>query len=240
MIVVMPMAGRGSRFNGSGYDRPKPLIEVEGRPMFVNALESIKKLAFSKLIIVALKEHEEYFGVKAYIKQHIRYETQLILLDGVTEGQLCTVLAARDYLNTHEDVLIVSSDTIIDSDLHLDILRKPVGCKGLISVANMPGTHWSFAKTDAAGKVVEVAEKVRISDHASTGMYYFAHGRDLVTLGGQIISNDERTKGEFYVIPVYQKLIDQGAHVGITQAQAMWDMGTPDALSAYLQRSKAR
>lgn len=235
MIVVMPMAGRGSRFNGSGYDRPKPLIEVNGRPMFVNALESIKKLAFSKLVIITLKEHQEHFGVEQYVRDLVPYENHIVSLDGVTEGQLSTVLAAKPFINTHEDVLVVSSDTIIASDLHLDILRKPTGCKGLISVANMPGSHWSFAKTDDEGKVVEVAEKVRISDHASTGMYYFSHGSELVSLGEEIIRNDERTKGEFYVIPVYQKLIDQGFHVGITQAHAMWDMGTPDALQQYLK-----
>lgn len=231
----MPMAGRGSRFNGSGYDRPKPLIEVHGKPMFVNALESIKKLAFSKLIIITLEEHRAYFGVDQYIHDLVPYQSQIIGLDGVTDGQLSTVLAAKPFIDTQEDVLVVSSDTIIASDLHLDILRKPQGCRGLISVANMPGAHWSFAKTDDQGRVVEVAEKVRISDHASTGMYYFSHGSDLVSLGEQMIQNNERTKGEFYVIPVYQKLIDQGLHVGITQAHAMWDMGTPDALGEYLK-----
>lgn len=235
MIVVMPMAGRGSRFNGSGYDRPKPLIEVNGRPMFVNALESIRHLAFSKLVIITLLEHEEHFGVTKYLKDFVNYETELIQLEAVTEGQLSTVLAAKSFIDTQEDVLIVSSDTIIDSDLHLDILHKPVSSKGLISVANMPGESWSFAKVDHEGRVVQVAEKVKISDHASTGMYYFSHGADLVAFGEEIISNNERTKGEFYVIPVYQKMIDQGMDVGITQAHAMWDMGTPDALNEYLK-----
>lgn len=235
MIVVMPMAGRGSRFNGSGYDRPKPLIEVNGRPMFVNALESIRNLAFSKLVIITLQEHEEHFGVTKYVKDFVSYETVLIQLEAVTEGQLSTVLAAKPYIDTQEDVLIVSSDTIIDSDLHLDILHKPVSSKGLISVANMPGESWSFAKTDNEGRVVQVAEKVKISDHASTGMYYFSHGADLVAFGEEIIRNNERTKGEFYVIPVYQKMIDKGMDVGITQAHAMWDMGTPDALNEYLK-----
>jgi UDP-N-acetylglucosamine diphosphorylase / glucose-1-phosphate thymidylyltransferase / UDP-N-acetylgalactosamine diphosphorylase / glucosamine-1-phosphate N-acetyltransferase / galactosamine-1-phosphate N-acetyltransferase len=235
MIVVMPMAGRGSRFNGSEYDRPKPLIEVNGRPMFVNALESIRNLAFSKLVIITLQEHEEHFGVTKYLKDFVSYETALIQLEAVTEGQLSTVLAAKPYIDTQEDVLIVSSDTIIDSDLHLDILHKPVSSRGLISVANMPGESWSFAKTDKEGRVVQVAEKVKISDHASTGMYYFSHGADLITFGEEIIRNNERTKGEFYVIPVYQKMIDNGMDVGITQAHAMWDMGTPDALNEYLK-----
>lgn len=235
MIVVMSMAGRGSRFNGSGYDRPKPLIEVNGRPMFVNALESIRNLAFSKLVIITLKEHEEHFGVTKYVKDFVNYETVIVQLEAITEGQLSTVLAAKSFIDTQEDVLIVSSDTIIDSDLHLDILRKPVSSKGLISVANMPGESWSFAKIDHEGRVVQVAEKVKISDHASTGMYYFSHGADLVAFGEEIIRNDERTKGEFYVIPVYQKMINKGMDVGITKAHAMWDMGTPDALNEYLK-----
>lgn len=233
MIAVLPMAGRGSRFSGSGYAQPKPLITIDGTPMFALALGSIAKLQVRKLIVITLEEHDEYFDASQLIKKHSPYPTEIIQLKDVTEGQLCTVMEAKEQIRLNEDILIVSSDTIIVSDLHDNIGNKRPDCKGLISVANMPGERWSFAKTDSTGRVVEVAEKVRISDHASTGLYYFSNGIEFCDLAEEILSKKEKTKGEYYVIPVYQKYINRGDFVGISIATQMWDLGTPESLQHY-------
>ncbi len=238
MIIVLPMAGRGSRFEGHGYQRPKPLILVNGVPMFVKSLASIKGVPHSKLVIVALKEHEDAFGIRHYIQEYGIANTELVLIEEVTQGQLCTVLAAREFIDKEEDILIIGSDTIVDSSIGRDIQHKDSQCKGLISVADMPGDRWSFAAVDTQGKVYQVAEKQRISSHASTGMYYFSNGREFVSYSDEMISNKETTKGEYYVIPVYQKMIAKGELVGISQANAMWDLGTPDALNDYLATAK--
>jgi dTDP-glucose pyrophosphorylase len=234
MIIILPMAGRGSRFEGHGYQRPKPLILVNGVPMFIKSLASIKGLAYSKLVIVALKEHEQAFGISQYVQEYGLKDTELVLIEEVTQGQLCTVLASKDYINVEEDILIIGSDTIVNSSIGEDIGHKDVLCKGLISVADMPGDRWSFAAVDGHGKVYQVAEKQRISPHASTGMYYFSNGKEFVSLSEEMIRNKETTKGEYYVIPVYQKMIAKGERVGISKASAMWDLGTPDALNEYL------
>ena len=238
MKLILPMAGRGSRFAGSGYERPKPLILVNGVPMFIRSLDSIKGVAYSDLIIIALAEHEEAFGISQYIKEFNLPNTKLITLPDVTKGQLCTVMEAKELIDTEEDMLILSSDTIVFSNLGKEIESKKKECKGLISVAEMPGDRWSFAAIDDTGRVTQVAEKQRISPYASTGLYYFSNGKEFVQLSEQMIAHNETTKGEFYVIPVYQKLIDKGDYVGISVAKAMWDLGTPDALGEYLEKFK--
>ena len=131
-------------------------------------------------------------------------------------------------------MLIIGSDTIVDSNIGRDILYKPFDCKGIISVADMPGDRWSFAAVDVNGKVYQVAEKRRISPHASTGMYYFTNGKEFVMNSDRMIMRGELTNGEYYVIPVYQKMIEKGEFVSISQANAMWDLGTPDSLKEYL------
>lgn len=233
MIVVMPMAGRGSRFAGHGVERPKPLIPVAGKPMFAWALRSLDGLAYRRIVFVALAEQEAHFGVTSLARRYAGDRAEVVLLDEVAEGQLCSVLAARDYFDHDEDVLIASSDTYVRSNLARDIARCGPACHGLISVIDLPGDRWSFARTDESGAVVEVAEKVRISDHASTGLYYFAQGRRFVETAEAMIANQEKTRGEYYVIPVYQKYIDRGLGVELSVAQTMWDMGTPEALAAF-------
>lgn len=236
MIAVLPMAGRGSRFLGSGHSQPKPLIPIDGTPMFALALGSISKLDVTKLVVITLREHDIDYHASELIKKHSPYPTEIVLLNDITQGQLCTVMAAKEHIQVNEDIIIVSSDTIIDSNLQHDIKNKRPDCKGLISVANMPGDRWSFAKTDATGRVIEVAEKVRISDHASTGLYYFSCGLEFCSQANEILGKKEKTKGEYYVIPVYQKYIDRGDLIGISVATKMWDMGTPESLHQYLNR----
>lgn len=236
MIVVVPMAGRGSRYANKGYTTPKPLIEVAGKPMLWHALDSIESLEFSKIVFVALREHEEEFGFSNQLKERYGQKMELVLLEDVTEGQLCTVLEADEFINDDEDVIIIASDTYIKSDIGKHIANKTEMVKGIISVANLPGDRWSFAKTNDSGQVVEVAEKRRISENASTGIYYFSTGRDLKELGHKMINNDERELNEFYVIPLYQRMINAGMDIRISQADEMWDMGTPEAKQLFEQK----
>lgn len=233
MKVIVPMAGRGARFAERGYHVPKPLVEVAGKPMLYWALQSLEGMDYSEIVFVALEEHERQWGLEAATVQLGLARSRLILLPEVTEGQLCTVMAARNYLSADEDVLVASSDTFVVSDLSAAIQSRGTACRGIISVANLPGEQWSFARTDFSGRVVEVAEKRRISNHASTGLYYFAHGADLLQAGDAMIHNREKTIGEYYVIPVYRKFVELGWRVEINVASEMWDMGTPEAKAAF-------
>lgn len=240
MIVVMPMAGRGSRFVNQGFEIPKPLIPVREKPMFAWALKSLEGVSYSKIVFIALAEHEERFQLSKSLQAHSpSADFELILLEDVTEGQLATVMKARALINKEEGLLILSSDTWVTSNIGQEIRQKKDQCAGLISVANMPGDRWSFAATDSTGKVTQVAEKVRISNHASTGLYYFASGRHFVQTAEEMMSSQEKTKGEYYVIPVYQKWIDRGEWVGISQCQQMWDMGTPSSKLAFEKNKDA-
>ncbi len=234
MKVIVPMAGRGSRFRNAGEQTPKPLIPIHGKPMVYWAMRSIEDIPYSQLIFVALKAHEENYAVESLLKKLYGDDTVVILLDDVTEGQLCTVLAAEMYLDTQEDILIMSSDTFVKSTLGDDIVQKRSTCTGIISVANLPGDRWSFAKIDETGRVIEVAEKVRISDYASTGLYYFSNAQTFLREAKIIIANQEKTRGEYYVIPVYQKMIERGLRIDISLAHEVYDMGTPESLAQVL------
>src|SRR5688572_21269464 len=120
MVVVMPMAGRGTRFPRSIYAEPKPFIMVEGRPIFAWAMKSLEGMVFSKFVVIALAEHKEYLEMH---RHHFPSATEFILLDDVTQGQLCTVLAAKQHIQSTEDVLIASADTWVISTLGADIRK---------------------------------------------------------------------------------------------------------------------
>jgi dTDP-glucose pyrophosphorylase len=239
MIVVMPMAGRGSRFSNEGYSIPKPLIEVLGVPMFVQAIKSIEGVPFSKLVLICLEEHEMAYNITGLIKQHLWHlNVQLICIPDITEGQLCTVMEAKVEFKD-ESLLVIASDSYIQGNLQSD-LENLIDSDGIISVINLPGESWSFARTDETGRVVQVAEKERISDYASTGIYYFKDGNEFISIGTEMIAKNERVRGEFYIIPVYQKMITSGKLIRISKANQMWDMGTPENLQKFLNHFQNR
>jgi NDP-sugar pyrophosphorylase family protein len=233
MLLVIPLAGRGTRYSNVGYTTPKPLIEVVGKPMLYHAFQSVKNVKYSKLVFIALSEHEKLFGVRKLIQEQITENFELILLDEVTEGQLCTVLKAAPYFKENEGLLIAASDSYIESNIGYEINNSDAD--GIISVIDMPGEQWSFAKTNDEGNVIEVAEKVKISNHASTGIYYFNNSKKFELEARKIIGNKETNKGEYYIMPLFNKLIKKGAIIKLSNATAMWDMGTPEAKQKFEQ-----
>jgi dTDP-glucose pyrophosphorylase len=234
MNIVMPMAGRGSRFTQIGIDAPKPLIDVRGRPMYAWATESLPLELASRLIFICLQEHLHHRALADDIRS--RYEQlrpEIISLDGVTEGQACTVLTAAAWIDNDEPLLIYNADTYCRTALSKRLLDLPAKVAGLIGAFRAPGDKWSFARIDPGGRVLETAEKRRISDWASTGLYYFRRGRDFVEHARQMIDGNERINGEFYVAPVYNRMIAAGAEVFIDPAEEVWVLGTPEDLQYF-------
>ena len=229
MKIIIPMAGLGSRFTEKGINVPKPLIEVSGKYMIEWALKNIQGISYSELIFIILKEHEENFALGSKLLNLKIPKSKIFIINQVTEGQLQTIMTAKESLKTDEDLLISPTDTYVASNIKRAIQTKSSNCAGIISVIEKAGNQWSFAKTDANNKVIQVAEKQRISSLASTGIYYFSNCNRFLDFSSKIISSNKKTKGEFYVIPVYQEYIEEGYFISTTVADEMWDLGTPES-----------
>lgn len=239
MKIVIPMAGRGERFLSRGIYTPKPLIDILGRPMMEWALKSVENLPHTETIFIVLREHERDYSVSGTIRR-LAGKARIIMLEEPTQGQLCTVLAAKRYIDTDEDILIHNIDTFLISDIASDVKNKSEDTAGIISVIEAPGERWSFAKTDDDGRVIEVAEKARISDNVSTGMYYFSSGKEFVTEAEELIKNRETARGEYYVILVYKKYIEKGKKIVISRARQMYDLGNVESLEAFKKTYRGR
>ncbi len=226
------MAGRGSRLSALGL--PKPLVEIAGKPLLAWSTRWLKTLPGAKVTVVALAEHDRNFDLASIVERFIP-GARCILIPEVTDGQLCTVLCAAPQLVPEVPLLIAPCDTMIEGPLPIpDSLSGPdLGVRGIISVASMPGERWSFAACDADWNVSRVAEKVRISPWASTGLYYFADTAGFLDDARLMVSGGERVKGEFYVMPLYGRMIQRGDRIRAVPVQAMHDLGTPEALAAF-------
>lgn len=234
MNLVMPMAGRGSRFAQVGYQAPKPLIDVRGKPMYAWATESLPLELATRLVFICLDEHLQGLGLAEDIqRRYAKWKPVIVPLKTVTQGQACTVLEAEAALDLDAPLVIYNADTYCRPRLATTLAHAPPTLAGVLGVFRAPGDKWSFARTDAAGRVVEVAEKKRISDWASTGLYHFTRAKDFVDEAHAMIRADERVNGEFYVAPVYNRFIAKGREVRIDEAEEVWVLGTPEDLSHF-------
>ena len=249
MNVVMPMAGHGSRFRKIGVDVPKPLIDVRGRPMYAWAMDSLPLELATRVIFVCLAEHLEDRALERDIRARYGHlALEIIPLPRVTQGQACTVLAARGLIDDATPLVIYNADTYCKTSLARTLPALAPDVDGVLSVFEAPGgggssgsagggaappDRWSFARVDASGRVVETAEKRRISPWATTGLYWFRHGRDFVRHADAMILDSDRTGGEYYVAPVYNRLIAEGRHIRIDVADEVWVLGTPEDLAHF-------
>lgn len=234
MNVILPMAGRGTRFSNSGYTTPKPFIEVHGQPMFLWALKSIQGLDINKLIVIVLEEHRKLYNLDELLESNYSLPFQIVTLENVTEGQLCTVMAAEPFVNKDEEILIISSDTLVISDIG-EVIKKNKSCvEGIIStMVSDLGNNWSFVKIDNFDNVIQVAEKNRISNLISTGLYYFKKTNNFFHYAHQLIEKNIRVNGEFYIIPVYELMLNDFLKIKIANSLQMWDMGNPQAKKIF-------
>lgn len=233
--IVIPMAGQGSRFAKAGYKKPKPFIDVLGRPMIAHVLENLS-MPNARFILLARAEHyEEEPETIKWIKNN--YPAQFVLIDKLTEGAACTVLHAHRLINNETPLLIANSDQLVDMEIahYLEDSRHR-GLDGSVLCFEDNHPKWSYAKLDDKGLISEIREKQVISPHATVGIYYFERGRDFVENALDMFVRNERVNNEFYVAPVYNYAIKQGKKFGIysIDKSQMHGIGTPEDLDGYL------
>jgi dTDP-glucose pyrophosphorylase len=229
MNILIPMAGAGSRFEQLGYTFPKPLIEVNGKPMIQKVVENLN--LEGRHIFIVQKEHYEKYALK-YLLPLIAPGCEIIQVDGITEGAACTTLLAKHLIDNDAPLVTANSDQFIE--FKSNDWAKKLGNDG--SILTFEATHpkWSFAKTDKDGFVTEVAEKKPISTCATTGIYYWKKGSDYIKYTEQMIEKDIRVNNEFYVCPVFNEAIKDGKKINTIAVQKMWGLGTPEDLRTYL------
>lgn len=236
--IVIPMAGRGSRFSAAGYTTPKPFIPLGGRPMIQWVIENLRPQSPHRFIFLCLQEHLERFPEFFGRLPQLAPGAAVVPVAGVTEGAACTVLLARDLIDTEEPLMIANSDQYVDIDIdaYLAAMDEP-GLSGLIMTFRADDPKWSYARMDEAGRVTEVVEKKVVSNEATVGIYNFARGADFVRGADAMIAAGQRVNGEFYVAPVYNALLAEGARVRTwfigEEMRQMFGLGTPEDFEAF-------
>jgi hypothetical protein len=234
--MAITMAGLGSRFAKAGFARPKYEIEVLGRSLFDWSMLGLRDFAAAGWEFRFAARGGT--GADAFLRDRCAAlglgRPKVLELDGVTDGQATTALRLAEAAPAERPLAIFNIDTFLaPGAVGPD---RAAGLDGWLPCFPAPGEGWSFARLDAEGRVVELREKLRISDHATVGLYWFASAegyREAYRRYYDDLANEE--KGERYVAPLYNQLIRDGARVGISllALNQVGMLGTPEQVAAF-------
>jgi NDP-sugar pyrophosphorylase family protein len=267
MKIIFPIAGRGSRFqiaadNNPEYKKPKPLINIQGKPMILWAMESLPFLdlphrkattkftvSLSDIVFVVLEHHQKEHQIVDRLQRLLSNKVNFVLIPDVTRGAVETVIAAKRYL-TDEDMIISDCDHFFNgNNLYQTILKKEKEVRGIIPVFPPPDgeVKWSYTLFDKDQNAIAVAEKdpelAKKGAYANIGAYYFSSGTEFISEAEEMIKTGEMYgptgKQEFFVAPLYNRMLQKGKRVMAAVLPEVWGLGTPKDVDYFLANYNA-
>ena len=202
--IVIPMAGRGARFSRSGFEIPKPLIQVlPGRLMVDLVIDYLTLKEPHRFIFVCRTDQVKAFDLDEHFAKRVK-DFRIVTTDRITRGPACTALLATRYIDNIDPLIIAYCDDYLDIHLsgHLKAWRAQDADGGVLTYLSESLSN-SYALCAKDGRVLRTAEKELISRRATAGMYYFKQGKMFVKAARRMIRRGRTARGEFFVCPAY-------------------------------------
>ena len=237
--LVVPLAGKGSRFLESRFSQPKPLIPIHGWPMIQHVLTNLVSQQVSKVVLVSRREFALDTIIASTIPGFAATTFSVINLDDYTEGPAETAILAMPLLDPDQPLVIANSDQYINTDL-TDFYSAVASPKysGVVMTMEDIDPKWSYVELDPGGLVTRVVEKQVVSSFATTGIYGFRSASLFAKAYDRMLTSNDRTNGEFYVGPSYNFLDAKGPPVlnfGVGPlGGVMFGLGIPEDLEQFL------
>jgi NDP-sugar pyrophosphorylase family protein len=232
LALVMPMAGAGSRFSALGETRPKPLINLGGRPFFTWAVDSVlRAVEVREMVFVVLEAHVREHAIDEAIC--LRYPSaRVVAIDGPTAGAAETAALGVAALSTPGPIAINDCDHAFLAQ-RLGNLAGALargGAGGVVGFAS-DNPAYSFARlaSDDATRVVGTVEKQRVGPFAIAGCYLFGGARTF--LDALALYRQDCPYPELFISGLYNLLCQQGATVRFQALDFHLSFGTPEELA---------
>lgn len=237
MLLLITAAGEGSRFRAEGISVPKPLIRVQGLTLLEHTLRSFALAPGDQLLMAVQRAHGVHEQLADRLQQAFPLVAQHWLeLEALLPGQLATAVAALEQTLPDEDqpLLIHNCDTGFawQSDL-----LPSAEAYGSMAVFPAEGEHWSFGQPDPhdPSRAIAIAEKQRISELASIGLYGFQSVHRFLSDARQQLRSGNTVRGEHYVAPLLQRALSLGETVQLPRVGGVRLYGTPTELCTSFQ-----
>ncbi len=244
MLVFIPMAGFGDRYLRAGYTEPKPLIPVDGKPMIERVLAAFRGAPEGTRFLFTINaKHAAESKVKETIAR-IAPDAGVAIIEPHKDGPARTLLDSSADIPDDEEVILNYCDFGVDWS-YPDFLRwlKDGNWDGAMTAYrgfhphSLGPTLYAYMRSEG-DRVLEIKEKHhftndKLSEYASSGLYYFKTGALMKRIAKKLVDSGERTNGEFYASTMQQLLIDEGLRVGVYPLAHFYQWGTPEDLRDF-------
>lgn len=241
LALVMPMAGRGSRFSARGEARPKPLIPIAGHPFFRWAVESVTRaVPVRERVFVVLREHVAEHGIDVAIRSYYP-DARIVAIAEPTSGAAETAAIGIDALGTPGPIAVNDCDHAFAAPRLgslVDALAMG-GAGGLVGFAS-DNPAYSFVRLDAGdpARVLATVEKQCVGPYAIAGCYLF---RDAQVFARALSAyRDACPYPELFLSGVYNVIIDAGEEVRFAPLSGHLSFGTPEEFAAVSPQQLCR
>lgn len=223
MKIIIPLAGYGSRLRPLTYTRPKPMIDVAGKPALGHLLDKLGVLPNVDEFIFIVG----YLGdqIEEYVKKNYSFQARFLVQKELL-GQSHAIALAKEFVG-EEPVFVIFVDTLFEADL--SILDK-TDADGLIFVHEVEDARrFGVVTLDEKDHITRFVEKAENppSNLAIVGMYYLKNGQQLMDAFGWQMSEQKTTKGEYFLADALQHMVDQGSRLKTANVTAWLDVGVP-------------
>lgn len=226
--LLMPMGGGGTRFGNKGFNVPKPLIMLKGKPFLYWAAKCVTdNVDVEDITFIVLKEHIDIYHIDETIKEYYP-EAKIHVIPQVLNGAVLTCVEGLKEIEDDKPILFEDCDHAFFSKAFFDFckngdFRTP---DAALLTFNSDNPAYSYVKFDDDKKVIGTIEKQVVSDEAICGAYYFK-SKDFFLMGTNSYLEHCAYK-EFFVSGVYNELIEMGGVVKTFPLDEHISFGTPD------------
>jgi len=209
MIIILPIGGLGQRFKENGYKKPKALINIYGKPIISYLLDNLNTDNIDYIFIPYNKEYKQYRFEDFLIKNYPDINFKFYCLENNTRGATETINIGINNLNEERDIPVLCLDS--DNFYTCDIISQWNGENCIFSFEDEnENPIYSYVKTNENNELIDIKEKVKISNNACTGAYGFRSINELKKYTSKIIEENITQKSEFYTSGVIKQMINEG------------------------------
>lgn len=241
--IVIPMSGFGERFRRAGYAVPKPLIEIEGKPVIAHVIDMFP--GETDFIFICNQDHLDNpdYQMREILKEYCPTGQ----VQGIAPhklGPVHAVMQVEAMLDPLRPVVVNYCDFTCYWDWEqFKQWAKESACDGAIPAYKgfhphtLGTTNYAYMR-EASGWVLDIQEKQpytnnRMEEYASSGTYYYASGELMKKAFREVITQGLDLNGEYYVSLTYKPMLAAGKRIGVYPLQHFMQWGTPEDVNEY-------
>jgi len=238
LSLLIPAAGKGSRFSDIGINVPKPLIPIWEIPMLLWVIANFPLQPQDKVLVLSQVSHDIPAKLGEFL-ENVDFEIEFVEIDFWTDGPAHSLEILLKNVAPETPVICANSDQFVFEGIDSFTNAVRLGnSQGQILTMEASSNAWSYVGRDANGKINRVVEKVEISTEATVGVYGWATSAICREALAWQRSMKQKINDEFYVAPSYLQLIESNLEITTYSAglhgKSVHGLGTPSDLEHFL------